>query len=169
MQNISVISFDLDHTLFDFNKTLHQALRSVSRFLSKEINQYISPELLKETRDRLSITPEGRSMKMLELRRWSFVKALASHSDDDRLIDAAMVIFKTVRFGNIHLYPHADLVVRQLSKNYTVTAVTNGNSDPERTTLAGVFEHVVFSEDHPFQKPDTRIFSHMMQLAGVRP
>jgi len=167
MQSFQVISFDLDHTIFDFDRTLTEALLAVSTYLSRELGFPMLPQHLRETRDRLAEEPEGQAMAMLELRRWSFETVLKDAEGGAKLVDRAMEIFRDVRFSQIYYYPDAEHVLRLIASRYTLAAVTNGNSDPEKTSPAGVFDHVVFAEDHPFRKPDPRIFALMMGLAHV--
>jgi len=48
-----------------------------------------------------------------------------------------------------------------------VVLITNGNSDPERAGLEGVFYYILLGEKFSFKKPDPRIFHGMSKLANV--
>lgn len=168
MSKISHISFDLDHTLFDLDRTLELALIAVTQFLKDEVGIHLDSATLHEERNEIAKTPEGKSMKLLELRRASFASILQWHPDTIDLVDGAMQVFESVRFNQNVLYTDSVSVLRQLSQSYVLAAVTNGNTDPEATDLAGMFEVCVFAEDCGFRKPDTRIFDLMAKRLGIK-
>jgi len=167
LTDLTHISFDLDETLFDFRRTLQEALSATSRFLESEAGCQISPQVLQDTRDALAQTSQGRAMKLLELRKASLENVLQDHPDKTRLVKGAMQAFETARFGNVYLYPEAQTVLSALSETYTLVAVTNGNTNPEGTDLAGLFETIIFAEDCGIHKPDPRIFEVMMKRLGL--
>ena len=167
MPKLELISFDLDRTLFDFERTLNEALQAVTVFLAAETGIVVSVNQLHKRRNDLSKTHRGRSMDMLALRRESFASFVSERSNRLEIIDGATFAFAEVRFKQLHLYEGAERVLRDIAKTYKLAAVTNGNSDPEQTPLAGLFETIVFSEECGFQKPDTQIYEVMMSRAGI--
>lgn len=167
MSKISLISFDLDHTLFDFDRTLNEALFAVSRYLEIEADLLVTPAELQEHRNELAATSDGGSMKLLELRKASFAIPLCTHPKKDQLVKGAMQVFETSRFGDQHLYPGSKSVLKTLSQSYRLAALTNGNTDPEATPLAGLFEATIFAETCGYKKPDKRIFEAMLGSLGI--
>lgn len=167
MTKLQLISFDLDHTLFDFDRTLDAALLGVSRFIERAAGRHLSPTTLQETRNQLAQTPHGQTLKLLELRQWSFATLLEDLPDRDRLARGAAEVFDGIRSSSAHPYPETTPTLRTLSERYLLAAVTNGNTDPERTALAGLFRTTVFAETCGLRKPDPRIFRLMMTRAGI--
>lgn len=167
MADLTHITFDLDETLFDFRRTLDEALQATSQYLERVGHLCVSPAQLQKTRDAIAQTPQGRAMKLLELRKASLEHVLRDHPDKTRLVKGAMQAFETARFGNVYLYPEAQTVLRALSGTHTLVAVTNGNTNPESTDLAGLFETIIFAEDCGIHKPDPRIFEVMMHRLGI--
>ncbi|CUJ20699.1 HAD family hydrolase [Cognatishimia activa] len=163
MHNSLILSFDLDHTLFDFDRTLHEALSLVAEHISRHSERCVNAQDLQDKRNALAQTSQGQSMSLLELRKWSFSFFLKEHAEADTLIREAMAIFTDIRFGRMHLYPDALSVLIALGEQNRLVAVTNGNTNPEKTPLAGLFEQVIFAEDCGYRKPDREIFAFMMQ------
>ncbi|WP_321337048.1 hypothetical protein [uncultured Cohaesibacter sp.] len=104
MPKLELISFDLDRTLFDFERTLNKALQAVAVFLAAETGIVVSVNQLHKRRNDLSKTHRGRSMDMLALRRESFASFVSERSNRLEIIDGAMFAFAEVRFKQLHLY-----------------------------------------------------------------
>ncbi len=167
MAVLTHITFDLDETLFDFRRTLDEALHATSQYLERVGHLRVSPAQLQKTRDALAETPAGRAAKLLELRKWSLAKILRDHPEKQRLVTGAMEVFEATRFGQVYLYPDAQDVLETLARQYRLAAVTNGNTDPETSALSGLFETTVFAEACGFAKPDPRIFGVLMHRLTI--
>ncbi|MBV6658660.1 MAG: HAD family hydrolase [Devosiaceae bacterium] len=166
-RTIELVSFDADQTLFDFERTRREALDALSAHLAAEHGLHLSPDALQAQRDRVASDPVGKGLPLLEQRHMALETLLSNASDKPNAVAAAMDVFKAVRFGRMHLLPGAKTVLRQLSSGYRLAMVTNGNSDPEHTALAGLFDHVLMAERLPYKKPDPAIFEHLFALANV--
>jgi HAD superfamily hydrolase (TIGR01549 family) len=70
------------------------------------------------------------------------------------------------RFEDIKLFDDVLPALSVLGERYTLGILSNGNSYPERCGLEGIFQFVVFSQDHGFEKPDPRIFRVALEEAG---
>jgi len=166
-----VISFDVDQTLIDFDRTLSEALKAVAAFLVAEAGRHLTVQHLQRVRNRLAddmtdpITGQ-QTIGLLELRRLSFIEVTDGLRDQRYLVDEAMALFERVRFGSVYLFNGVKEVLSQLKTSHRLAVITNGNSCPERIGLSGLFDPVVMAERLPFKKPDPRIFDHMMSLAG---
>ncbi len=108
-----------------------------------------------------------------ELRYQRFYKAflhfnydnlpLAHHWADDYL---KISPYKT------HLIDGAIDVLMYLKENYQLHIITNGFKEVQHikldySNLKPFFEHIIISEEHGFNKPDTRIFDLAQQLVGA--
>jgi putative hydrolase of the HAD superfamily len=58
-------------------------------------------------------------------------------------------------------------ILDALQGRFKLGIITNGNSDPERCGLEGIFQFVILAQDYGVEKPDLRIFEIAMQEAGV--
>lgn len=139
----------------------------VSDFLSSEFELDISADTLRKSRERIFLAHVGRAIDMLTLRRMSFEELTSNHSRKNDIVDGAMKVFEKVKFGRVYLYPSVAEVLDILRKNYSLAVITNGNSDPDRANLAGVFGHVLLGEKYAFKKPDARIFHTLFDCANI--
>lgn len=167
MQTIKLISFDADQTLFDFDRTMREALSTVATFLTQTHDTPCTTELLCSTRDHIADAHQNQAIDMLELRRLSFLHILSAHPDAKAITQEAMALFKQERFGKTYLYDNVENTLTRLAKHYTLAVLTNGNSDPDRTPLKGQFDHIVMGEKFPYEKPDPRIFHHLFKQAQI--
>ena len=145
--DIQVISFDADQTLFDFNRVMREALQKVSLFLADEAKVQCEWQELRRTRDRIERRFEGQAVDMLTLRRLSFEEVLSDHPDRQELVEKAMSIFTTHRFGNHYFCPDAVKVLTELKKTYRLALLTNGNSDPTKAGIGELFDVILLGEN----------------------
>jgi len=167
MNSLELVSFDADQTLFDFHRTMGEALQEVSNFLAQEYHLAISPELLKSTRDKICMAHKGRAVDMLTIRRMSFSEVVAGHRKKNDIVEGAMQVFKEIRYGRVYLYPNVAEVIENISKKYTLALITNGNSNPELANLEGLFDYILLGEKFTFKKPDPRIFRELFKRASI--
>jgi 2-haloalkanoic acid dehalogenase type II len=86
----------------------------------------------------------------------------------DDLAREALQVFMAHRN---RLEPFADVepVLRRLSSRFSLVSITNGNADPELTSLRGIFDHHVTAARAGAAKPDPTVFELALQLAGCHP
>jgi HAD superfamily hydrolase (TIGR01549 family) len=70
------------------------------------------------------------------------------------------------RFENVELFPDVLPALETLKVAYAIGLLSNGNTYPKCVGLEQVFDFVVFSQDHGFEKPDPRIFQVALQQAS---
>ena len=58
------------------------------------------------------------------------------------------------RHGFVQLFPEVSAVIAELGRRYVVGLVTNGNTDPERSGLPGVFAFRLAADHVGLRKPD---------------
>jgi putative hydrolase of the HAD superfamily len=73
------------------------------------------------------------------------------------------------RFGEVLLYDDVRPTLTLLARDHRLGLLSNGNSYPERSGLAGVFDFVVFAHDHGVSKPDRRLYDVAARQAQVPP
>lgn len=179
MKTYSHLIFDLDRTLWDFDKAAHETLSdlfalyvqahthySFQHFYDRyrEINsnlwdQYRRHEIPKEALrvKRFSLTLEEMGLD----RPW-----IANQLAD---------MYVQVIAEKSYLFPHAlETLEYLLTKGYTMAVMTNGFKEVqyhkiERCSLEKYFPHLFISEEIGFNKPDIRIFSHALKKMNVSP
>ncbi|MEJ1991488.1 MAG: HAD family hydrolase [Maritimibacter sp.] len=164
---IDLISFDLDHTLIDFDKLLSVALKGVATFLTEETGRVFTPASLQTIRDRFATRPEAQGMKLLALREASMAAELGP--DHAGLAAKAIALFNEARLTNVPLIEGAREVLDELSAHLPLAVLSNGNSDPHRVGIATYFRHVFLEDNLPHPKPDPRAFTALAEAAGTQP
>jgi putative hydrolase of the HAD superfamily len=171
------IFFDLDHTIWDFDKnaeeTLHElyniyrldeiGLPSVSIFIEAYTrnNHLLWAEYHtgKISKDELRETRFKRTF--LELGVHPDVLPLAFEDDYVKLCPT-----KT------NLFPHAHETLQYLQNKYTLHLISNGFKESSElkvgnTNIGGYFQNIIISEIVGVNKPDPAIFEHALALAGA--
>lgn len=172
------IFFDLDHTLWDFDRNAEETLLELYDTYQldalgvapagKFIETYtrnnhqlwadyhlgrISKQTLRETRFKKTFLDMGLAPERIPAR-----------FEDDYV---RLCPYKT------NLFPHAHEVLQYLQGKYTLHLISNGFKEAtavkvHNTGLAGYFQHIIISELVGVNKPDKAIFTHALQLAGAR-
>ena len=174
MPRYTHLFFDLDHTLWDFDKNSDLAYARL--FVSREMD--------------LDLLAFAKAYKPINLRYWKAYReervsqidlrrgrlrdtfSAMSLSYDDEVLDAIAAQYIEELPGSNHLFPHTIEVLDYLRSNYTLHCITNGfygvqHRKLERSGLAPYFQTVTTADDAGCKKPDPRIFQHALDLAGA--
>jgi 2-haloalkanoic acid dehalogenase type II len=165
----ALVTIDLDDTLWPSAPTLLQAEEALYRWL-----QHRAPRLaerhdqlsLREHRHRLMRERPGIAHDITEVRLASLRGLLLTHGYDAELADAAMRVFLDHR-NRVDPYPEVAGVLRELSRRHRLVSLTNGNADPQRTPLRGLFHHSLNPAMVGAAKPDPAMFRAALDWAGV--
>jgi putative hydrolase of the HAD superfamily len=171
------IFFDLDHTIWDFDKNAEEALHELYHIHQLESIGLTSPDLFIETytrnNHRLWAQYHVGEISKDELRDARFKATfidLGLHPDlmPADFEDAYVKLCPT----KTNLFPHAHETLQYLQSKYSLHLISNGFKDSTRikiagTNLAGYFQNVIISEDVGVNKPDKAIFQHAIDLAGA--
>jgi len=171
------IFFDLDHTIWDFDKNAEEALLELYAIHRLQDIGLNSAQLFIETytRNNHRLWAEYHVGKISkdELRDARFKQTfldLGVHPDviPEGFEDEYVQLCPT----KTNLFPHAHETLRYLQAKYTLHLISNGFKDSTRikiagTNLAGYFQNVIISEDVGVNKPDKAIFQHAIDLAGA--
>ncbi|HET6243968.1 MAG: noncanonical pyrimidine nucleotidase, YjjG family [Bacteroidetes bacterium] len=172
------VFFDLDLTLWDFDKNSTEALfeifneleltnSGVTNFDEFVAGYKIHNEAMWEGYRKGIVTKE-------QLRTERFDKALLDFGIQDKKLaqkigDAYLEKspFKT------HLLPYTIEVLEYLSQKYTLHIITNGFKEVqflklENTGIRKFFDQVITSESAGFKKPDKRIFHYSLYRAKAK-
>ncbi len=169
--------FDLDHTLWDFNRNSEETLEELFEIYSlKELGISAFADFLetyrvvndqkwalyrenKMTKDQLRATRFYDTLLAFEIDHPELAKKL----DEDYIAKSP---FKT------HVFPHTHEVLSYLATKYQMHIITNGFSEIQdikltHAKLKTYFTHKITSESIGVNKPDPKIFTHALCLANV--
>jgi len=175
LEGIKHVFFDLDHTLWDFDRNSELAFQAifeknridlpVNRFL--EVYKPINFEYWKYYRE-ARVTKEqlryGRLKKSFD--------ALQVHIDDF-LINRLSVDYIDYLPRHNHLFEGALQLLEELERDYDLHIITNGFEEVQHLKLKNskidhYFKTVTSSEAVGVKKPDPKIFNHALKIAGAK-
>ena len=168
---ISVISFDGDMTLWDFQKVMRHSLKHTLVELQKQVSTPRASELTVDEmiviRDQFAEEVKDKIWSFKEIRQRAFERTLEHVGHPDKNLAAHLnTIYRKHRFEDIELYPDVIPTLDVLAPHFKLGLLSNGNTYPERCGLEGYFAFVVFSQDVQVEKPDRRIFEITAQRVG---
>lgn len=172
---ITDVFFDLDHTLWDFERNSALAFgrileeNSLGIALEDFLEVYVpvNHRYWKEYR-------EGRiSQSDLRFQRLQSTFSTLGHSLEDGLLDKLSNDYIRYLPGYNHLLNHAKEILSYLKLRYKLHIITNGFEEVQDKKLANAgidiyFIHVVNSEMAGVKKPHPAIFEHALQKAGIQ-
>ena len=161
--NISVISFDGDMTLWDFQKVMRHSLKHTLVELRRQVPTErawgLTVDEMIVIRNRLAEEVKGKIWNLEEIRQLAFERTLERIGCEDRSLAVHLnEIYLKHRFEDIELYQDVLPALDILAPHFKIGLLSNGNSYPHRCGLEGRFAFVVLSQDVRVEKPDRRIF-----------
>lgn len=173
---VRCVAFDADDTLWDFTTAMWEALdRALAAGRNRRPDQVagLTAEGLQGLRDRLAhehTAASHRPVKLSAIRRRSFALALEEGGTPDPELATVMAdAYFAHRHGEVRLHPEVVDVLDSLARHHVLGLVTNGNTDPERSGLAGRFHFRLGADDIGIRKPDPRLFTMAAAAAGCHP
>ncbi|NOW98209.1 YjjG family noncanonical pyrimidine nucleotidase [Mucilaginibacter sp. SG564] len=177
MNKYKHIFFDLDHTIWDFDKNAEETLNEL--FILHRLQEIglSSADLFIETYTRnnheLWAQYHVGAITRDELREARFKRTFIQLGLHPDLIpadfeDAYVRLCPT----KTNLFPHAHETLRYLQGKYTLHLISNGFKESQKLKIAGTnlgqyFQHIIVSEDVGVNKPDKAIFEYAVNLAGT--
>ena len=173
---IKALYFDLDHTLWDFEK--NSALAFKTLFKQYEIGLDLDAFLKVYVPNNTAywrLYREGKIDKeKLRYERLKTVFDRLHYQTSDALIyDMADAYIQTLPEYN-SLFPDAISILDALKPHYALHMITNGFKDVQHfkmknSGLLPYFETVTDSSSVGKKKPDPEIFNHALKVGGVSP
>ncbi|MDP9078062.1 MAG: YjjG family noncanonical pyrimidine nucleotidase [Bacteroidota bacterium] len=172
------IFFDLDHTIWDFDKNAEETLYELYDIYSlKEIGlQSASLFIETYTRHNHQLWAEYHTGKITktELRDTRFKRAFAELGvDHDAMPEGFEDHYVKLCPTKTNLFPHAHETLQYLQCKYKLHLISNGFKEASElkvgnTNIGGYFENIIISEIVGVNKPDPAIFQHALDLAGAQ-
>ncbi len=172
------IFFDLDHTLWDFEKNSHSALHTI--FHASSLNNVVCFEefhgIYKTTNAELWTLYGKGALKKEELRTERFKRTLEHFKiDDPNLTEHLSESYIALSPNQTALFPNTTEVLSSLhGDGFKMHIITNGFREVQfrkldNCKLTSYFDVIVCSEDVGQNKPAPSIFNHAMHHANARP
>jgi putative hydrolase of the HAD superfamily len=169
--------FDLDHTIWDFDKNAEETLHELYRLHSLQDIGLTSPDLFIETytrnNHRLWADYHIGNITKEALREARFKQTFADLGVPHELMpdgfeDAYVRLCPT----KTNLFPNAHATLQYLSEKYPLYLISNGFKESQdikmrNTDIGKYFQGVIISEVVGFNKPDQAIYQHAIEVAGA--
>ena len=174
MEKIKHVFFDLDHTLWDFDKNSNLAFKML--FDSYKIQIPISQFLLVYQPINMRFWKLYREEQMTkrELRRGRLIETFDVFDKvfPIEIIDALSEDYINFLPRNNYLIPGAKELLEYLAPTYKLHIITNGFREVQHTKLLTskidhYFKTVTNSEDVGVKKPNPIIFEHALKISGA--
>jgi putative hydrolase of the HAD superfamily len=175
--NYKHIYFDLDHTIWDFDKNAEETLQEL--YTLHKLNEVGLPsadvfiETYTHNNHLLWAQYHVGEITKHELRDARFKRTFIELGLNPDLIpvdfeDAYVRLCPT----KTNLFPHAHETLQYLQSKYILHLISNGFKESQKlkiagSNLAGYFQHIIVSEDVGVNKPDKAIFEYAINLAGT--
>ena len=175
MKDIKNIFFDLDHTLWDFDKnsdlTFYKILETNNIKIDVSIFLHAYHPI---NRNYWNLYREDKVTKQhLRFYRLSDTFNQLNFNIDDEMINKLAVDYIEHLSDFNHLIPDSILILEELKSRYNMHIITNGFKEVQQRKLikSGLmvyFQTITISEDVGVKKPDKFIFNHAISKANAK-
>lgn len=173
---VTDVFFDLDHTLWDFDRNSAYTFQKI--FAEQQINLDISKFLEVYVPSNLRFWKMYREERItkeeLRYQRLKSVFDTLSYNISDNIIHVLSQEYINHLSSFNHLFPNTIEVLEYLKPKYRLHIITNGFQEVQEKKLVGAgihsyFEHIINSEMAGVKKPNPIIFNLALHRAGVAP
>ncbi len=179
MKTYTHILFDLDHTLWDFEKNSEETLYTLyNEFGLANHNKFDCDSFYRKYKFVNTLLWDQYNkgkINQKELRESRFVKTLTGLGLEPHEVPAGISeAYTDICPTKTAVFPHAHELLTYLQPKYGLHIITNGFKDVQfikmnASNLHGYFQEVVTSECCGHKKPDKRIFEHALERIKVKP
>lgn len=170
---ISVITFDLDNTLWDVEPVLLRAEAAQQQWLLQHrpgaVEAFDHEALFEFKKSVWKHNPHLiHHVSQMRIQTLYELQVAAGYTEEDARIGAhkAFEVFLRER-RKVDLYAEALSVLELLAGKYTLGALTNGNADIYKTDAAEYFDFAFLAEEIGVSKPHPDMFQAALTQAGV--
>ena len=171
------IFFDLDHTIWDFDKNAEETLYELyDIYRLNEIGMPSAAKFIETyTRNNHQLWAEYHTGKITkdELRETGFRRTFLELGVRPEVLPLAFEDdYVKLCPTKTNLFPHAHETLEYLQSKYTLHLISNGFKESSElkvgnTNIGRYFENIIISEIVGVNKPDPAIFAHALGLAGA--
>lgn len=172
MQDVRVITMDLDDTLWEVMPVILRAEAALKAWFSEQypaIPEHVSNDDVVALRTEVVARFRDRAHDLTFLRKQTLIR-MARHAGYDEaraasISEEAFAVFNEHR-NRLDLFPDVRPALEKLSSRYRLVAVTNGNADLEMIGIDDLFDAFVSARMAGAAKPDPRIFTAALDAGG---
>ena len=169
--------FDLDHTLWDFEKNASETLHTLyerhnfARFGTFAVEDFM--QVYSNINHALWRLYQGNKISQDQLREVRFTRTLAKLGVPEDQVPATISDeFTDILPLKSAVFPFTHEVLDYLKPNYRLHLITNGFNDVQALKLASsnlthYFQELITSEHSGHLKPDPRMFAHALKRTGA--
>jgi len=162
INEIQMITFDLDDTLWDNKPTITNAEIKTRKWIEEKVGAIEWGDLndFLQLREALIRKDKSIAWDISKLRIEIFkekIKGLVSNDEITKLAEEAFSYFLKKRH-EIELFPGVEDALKALSENYMLGALTNGNADIYKLSIGKYFEFSISSLEAQNSKPNKSHF-----------
>ena len=168
-----LITFDLDHTLWDPTNALIAAERAMFNWISEHspvTAEFYPPEKFHAYKQDLAAAYPELTGKVSEFRfqllRRIFLQSGHDSDSARRMAQDAFTAFYQARSTDLILFESVAEVMAELKASYPLIALTNGNADLDIAGHSHLFDRHLKADDYE-AKPSPDMFEAALQHAGV--
>ena len=170
---IKTVCFDLDGTLYDFQKVMRHSLGITLAEIIRRISECadrLSIDKMIQIRNHTAAELKGRIFDLEAVRLISFQRTLNYCGvDDHEFAKQLNELYLKHRFEDVVLFDDVPPTLEGLKQNYTLGILSNGNSYPKTLGVEEYFQFVILAQDVGIEKPDPEIFRLAIEKAGCLP
>ena len=172
LNQVRVIAFDLDDTLWPCMPTIRRAEETLYQWLAQHyprITQGFDTEEIVAYRREFSAREQRYAIDMTGMRR-DFLHHLGEIHDYDgeQVAENGFEVFFEAR-QQVEFYDDVLPSLQRLKRKFRLGAISNGNASVEHVGLGDLIEHAVSASDLMVAKPDPLIYQHLAQRFDARP
>ena len=167
-KQIRMITFDLDDTLWDNVPTITKAEIETRKWIENKVGKIDWGDLNDFLNLREELIKEDESIKwdISKLRKEIFRRKLAHITPEkyrNKLVEGAFAVFISKRH-EVKLFDGVEIALKQLSKNFLLGVLTNGNADIFRFNIGKYFSFSVSSLEAKNSKPNRAHFDKAIEI-----
>lgn len=169
---IRLIGFDLDDTLWDLLPVIVRAETVLQDWLTENVHELrISVREMRELREPLLKQSPSLINQITEFRRRLIEMALIhsniSPTQANKISQEAIEVFLVAR-NQIDLFEGVESTLLNLSKDFKLCALSNGNANIKRLGLTHLFDFAFSAEEVGGAKPLHHLFSAALSKASLQ-
>jgi putative hydrolase of the HAD superfamily len=179
MNTYKHLFFDLDHTLWDYDKNVAESLSELYEQFQLHTLGISSFHAFFKAFEQVNYglwdSYNVGAISKEELRKVRFRRIFQSVAADPDLVPELMEAnFMTATSSKPHVIPDTFKILDYLKDSYRLHVITNGFDESQTqkmnaSGLTGYFDLIVTSETTGHRKPDRRIFDYAVDKLGARP
>lgn len=169
VDNIRVITIDLDDTLWEIHPVIRRAERRLYEWLGENyprITELYEPADLRDVRAEVIIEFADRVHDLTFLRHTVLERIGAAAGYKTDFIEEAFDVFDAER-NDVELFPEVIPALEALGGRYRIIALTNGNANLESIGIRHLFDDVVTAAMAGAAKPAPVAFEMAVRVGGA--